>query len=304
MSLLLQALKQIESKPPAEERLEPAPGDPGALVEVAASKEQIPEQTPEAHEGPVAERQAGEATSATVVPATAAESRLAPADQAIELMRRYDESETVSALAFAAPLELEHLPLFAPGDGPLNDDRCRFAKRHRLAEEVVGLLPDESRGVIALVSASGRDGSAVVFDIGEELAALTARNVLVIHAQPAASMGGATFSDAMTGRASWRHALVQEPGSRLGRMPRGAALQAGANSRGLYKLWDEIGEEFSFVLFDLGGDGDYVMPILATCDAAFITVRLNDTHRSDTERLLAAIRGAGCQPCGCLVVGT
>jgi hypothetical protein len=309
MSLLLQALKRIDAKPLSDEHLCPLAGDSETppTSEPTATRDTLQ---------PYADPREGSPAPAVVsfepLPSTGVTQEVTvlptpPPSEAIQLIRRYDESETVSAMAFAEPIDLENIAITAPQDDSPRRDGWSVFKRHHLADEILGLLPDESRGVLAIVPTAGIDGSTVALDVGEDLAAREEGEVLVIttpkHARSSDSADHASFSDVVVGRASWHDALASEPGRRLSRMAWGESGASGVSTRRLLKLWQEIGEQFAFVVLDAGGNLDNAMPIMATCDAAFIAVRLNLTHRHETERLIAQIRAAGCQPCGCLVIG-
>ncbi|HVX15560.1 MAG TPA: hypothetical protein VHC22_30515 [Pirellulales bacterium] len=289
MSLLLQALKQIESKPATE-----------SDCELPVIKPIAPPEVDSTHE--------------TLAADTAAESPSVPDNSTFHLIRHYHVSETMSEVALANPVDLPSLPstleeVKFSGDEPTANERGWFVRgeRSRLADEIVGLLPDESRAVVAILSVNGVAAAPVVHDVCEGLAARNAGDVLAIAEVDADSwqdwLEKPTFKDAIAGRAKWRDTLLRDRHDRYTMMARGGlpGREAGSQRR-LLKLWEEIGERFAFVVLDASGHNpDDILPVVATCDAAFIAVRLNETNRGDTARLVDKVRRAGCQPCGCLV---
>lgn len=304
MSLLLQALKQIESKSPVESAAQPFAGERPSAATLSAA-------TAEASQG-AASRQNDEAASefppAIVAGAFDSQPPAAPRESTIQVIRHYSDGETASEVAVAPPVELPTLAFIASDGEPGRHGRRSAGERHRLADELVQLLPDESRAVVAIIAVDGSDVTQLLFDVCAGLAARDAGEVLAIARKEAGrdnDSSNQTFAHAIWGRARWRDALEPRPYDGFTWLRRGDLnSQEPGSQRRLIRLWEEIGSQFPFIVIDATADEpDQTVPLVATCDAAFLAVRLHETNRHDAEQLIARIRSSGCHPCGCLVAG-
>ncbi|MGH7138865.1 MAG: hypothetical protein ACREHD_24220 [Pirellulales bacterium] len=308
MSLLLQALKQIESKSPAETAAQPS----------ASGEEQTAVTIPSAAAGDddashcVASRQSDEAAiqfpAAIVAGAFESQATAAPRESTIQVIRHYSDGETASEVAVAQSVELPMLAFIASDREPGRNGRRSAGERHRLADELVQLLPDESRAAVAIIAVDGSDVTQLLFDVCAGLAARDAGEVLAIgrkEACPDNDSSKLSFAHAISGRAHWRDLLEPRPYDGFTSLRRGDLnSQEPGFQRRLIRLWEEIGNEFPFVVIDAtAGEPDEMVPLVATCDAAFFAVRLHETNRRDAEQLISRIRLSGCHPCGCLVAG-
>ena len=272
MSLLLQALKQIESKAPTETNIPP----PSVLI---ASDSDI-----------------------ALTP---------PRCDTYELIGRFQESQTTSEIAVAGPANVVIAPPpVVPDETTPASISSDEKERLRFAHEVARLLPDEERAVIALASLEAADLGPVVHQLGLGLAAWGGCNVLAIADPPASTLrksaGWLRFSDVLKGLGAWQEAISPAAEGRLSTMERGDidGMKL-ATGRSLLRLWQELCDRFAYVVVDAGSQyADAAFPLLASCDATFVTVRLNRTNRRAAERLLARIRLIGGRPCGCLVINS
>lgn len=304
MSLLLQALKQIESKSPVEAALASAADSDVSPAETSRTP------APETEELSAPEAPPAIASSAFVAPSPfIAETTAAPCEISIDVVRLYGDSETDSEVAQAEPFELPIVPLDRPqvaSDAPATAN-VRRHDLYRLGEEIWRLLPDDSRAVIAIISIDSECTDPLAHEICTGLADLNRGAVLAIAAEAvvpsASSSSNSTFSDLATGRARWRDAIVRRPHYTFDLLPRGDVRVLETSSRRrLLTIWEEMGEQFAYVVLDVAAvELDQMLPILATCDAAFIAIRLNETRRDEVERFASRIRLSGCHLCGCLV---
>jgi hypothetical protein len=306
MSLLLQALKQIESKSPAETL---APSSAGGDERPAATTLSVAAEKNEAPYRPASlENDESPGAFPPAIVAGAFESQPAAArGNTIQVIRHYSDGETASEVAVAPPVELPTLAFIASDGAPGRQGRRSAGERHRLADELVQLLPDESRAVLALIAVDGSDVSQLLFDVCAGLAARNAGEVLAIARTEACrdNNSSRTFAQAISGRARWRDLLEPRPYDGFTSLERGDLnSQEPGFQRRLIRLWEEIGHEFPFVAIDAtAAEPDQMVPLVATCDAAFFAVRLHETNRRDAEQLISRIRSSGCHPCGCLVAG-
>lgn len=342
MSLLLQALKQIELKAPSET----ASISATVVERSTAETEGRPETdvTPDAAAGVPAAAESAPmiGSSALVAPSSFHTETTAPSCEiSIEIVRHYREGETDSAVALAEPCELRFIPPASQPDMPAN---VGVGPRHascRLGEEVLRLLPDDSRAVIAIVSFSTADAEPVAHEICTGLAVTRPGGVLSIaedanrpfakssaagrpsrpygandglegrppdfltrpNRAPRTGCDAITFVDVASGSAHWQDAVVRHPHFPFSSLPRGDLRALKLRSRRhLLTVWQELGEQFDYVVLEVAtAELDPMLPILATCDAALLALRLNETKRADVEQLDARIRSSGCHVCGCLV---
>lgn len=277
MSLLLQALKQIESKAPTLTAAQMP------YVHIAGDS-----QVASPGRGPC---------------------------QTYELIHHYQESETISEIAAAGPAhvlcaDMVTVPLLPPAESvarAVPEDKSQ----RRFAEDVAGLLPDEDRAVIAITSLGTTDLWPLIRELCLGLAARgggAGGEVLAIaEGPPGLSRKPASrlhFTDLLSGRGAWPDALSPDAQGRFNIVERGDLdfIKLGAG-RSLLKLWQELSDRFAYVVIDAGScEADSALPLLASCDATFVAVRLNVTRRRSAERWLARIRSVGGRPCGCLVV--
>jgi hypothetical protein len=134
------------------------------------------------------------------------------------------------------------------------------------------------------------------------LVARRAGDVLAIARMPVSVLKKPTlttrFSDILSFRQTWQTALSSAVQDGFHAIERGddeiLAMVAG---RSLLKLWQELTEQFAYVVVDAAVTG-----LLTSCENTFAVVRLNRTQPHEAERLVRRIQSIGGRPCGCLVV--
>jgi hypothetical protein len=309
MSLLLQALKQIESKSPAmsvETRVASGSSRPRDLAAASVEEEQPAEDALNDARA-FGQKQLIGFPPIVVVPVGGTSPSGESSDNTIHLIRCYNDSETAIEIAVADPLDMDALPCDLAKVEPVRDERFWRASRkdYRYFDRIVNLLPDQSRGVIAVLSVEGIEAAPLVLDVCEALAAHDMGDVLAIaEGDSIAPVGKPTFRDVVDGSVIWREALASGSHNSIGLIAPGdlCSLGNGAQRR-LLRTWDELGKHFTFIVLNVpAGESSDAMPVLATCDAVFIAIRLNETNRRDAEHLVEKVRQGGCQLCGCLVV--
>lgn len=301
MSLLLQALKQIELKPPSEAASTSTTVAKAPAGATDGSFAAEPDMSPGVDTARAVDASAFVAAATFVI-----QTATPPNEISIDVVRHYDDAEAESELALAEPFELPVVPLTAPQQRVTTASTrpCRGARR--LGEQVLGLLPDDSRAVVAIVSLGDESTDGLAHEVCRGLAALDIGEVLSIggaEAGPSATRTGACFAEVASGRAPWRDAIAQDTRGQFSVLPRGDLLAfRSASRRRFLTVWQELGERFAYIVIELpAADLDQTLSILATCDAALIALGLNETKRADVERLAARIRSSGCDLCGCLV---
>ena len=287
MSLLLQALKQIETKAP------PAPP-------VAAMADTSP--------APVTSEQVTPAREIQTPTITLhGEHREASAyGGRYEMIRVYDASEIASELAVAGPAHLASVPIVQAPIEAASDKKPRSKRRRRLADEIVALLPDEKRSVISLTSMDGGDLWPLANELCGELAGDKRRQVLAIACKPGSFQRrrSAGKTEPLSLHDDW-HALLTAAGGGRFRVLDRRQLEAArdVSCRALLDLWGRMLDEFAYIVIDAASGGSLLKtPLVATSDATFLIVRLGDTGRRQVEQELSRIRAIGGRPSGCLVV--
>jgi hypothetical protein len=278
MSLLLQALKQIELKAPS----------------IAS--------------GPELQIEAGAPREADVGGKDGARA-LAPVCNSIELIRHYEPFETATEIALAAAAPIAPVPVIESPmqatTAPISRDAQR---RRRFAGDLLSHLPNDDRAIIALASAEGTDPWPVMRELCVGLAARDAGDVLAVAEAPNRTTNG---RDRYASLSELISIPVDSPGAArtvaegpFFIMDRGDGDElAMASARSILRLWQRLNNRYAYVVVDVGRpDTPEAKSLLASCDGAFAIVRLNRTHRRDAERLVAQIRAAGGRTCGCLVV--
>ncbi|HVA46864.1 MAG TPA: hypothetical protein VNH11_10905 [Pirellulales bacterium] len=116
--------------------------------------------------------------------------------------------------------------------------------------------------------------------------------------------GGAFAGNLAERRAHWQTALLPDPSGGFRVLDRGELEQSGSMScRALLELWQTMQDQFAYIVVDATSRNAAVTtPILATSDATFLVLRLGGTHRRRVEQELERIRTVGGRPCGCLVL--
>jgi hypothetical protein len=281
MSLLLQALKQIERKTPAQ-----------AAVQAPSQREVKTSSSPRVE-----------------APAAEAKGELPPKSHAIDLIRQYEASETTSEIAVAGPVQIAAVPLLAtPATREPRSRTPDRGRRGRFADEVLKLLPHGNRAVIALAPVEGIEVWPVVRELCCGLAAQGEGDVLAIAQMPhdvsPESSGVVRLSDVLSGRAGWQSAVRHDVEEGVFTLARGDdEAIAASNGRSLLQLWQELNEQFAYVVVDVGPtEKAAVALLLGSCDGTFAVVRLDRTNRREVERLITRIRSVGGRVCGCLVV--
>jgi hypothetical protein len=278
MSLLLQALKQIELKAPS----------------IAT--------------GPDLRIEAGAPLEADVDGKDVAEV-LAPVCNSIDLIRHYEPFETATEIALAAAAPITLVPVIeSPIQVPSATISRDFQRRRRFAGDLLTHLPNDDRAIIALAPAEGIDPWPVMRELCVGLAARDAGDVLAVAEAPKRTNKG---RDRYASLSELISAPVDSPGAACSvaegpffLMERGDGDDlAMASPRSLLRLWQQLNDRYAYVVVDVGRpDTPEAKSLLASCDGAFAIVRLNRTHRRDAERLVAQIRAARGRTCGCLVV--
>jgi hypothetical protein len=285
MSLLLQALKQIELRTPVKAGAEPS----------TDGRTDLP--PPRAEESRTTDAESPRADAR----------RSLPNGHTIELIRRYEASETASEIALAGPVHVAAVPLLAtPPRGEsrsmTHDDR----RRRRFADDVLKLLPHDERTVIALAPGEGIDVWPVVRELCRGLIAEDDGDVLAIAGEVHLASHGPVvrFSDVLSGRETWQSAVRSDPEDGFFVLERGDdETIAASNGRSLLKMWQELNDQFAYIVVDAGRtDPVAATSLLASCDATLAVVRLDRTNRREAEQLITRIRSVGGRVCGCLVV--
>jgi hypothetical protein len=291
MSLLLQALKQIELKAPGNLSLKPdtdasesaiaGEGDASSAVGAPSGTGALNTRLDKGPSQAIADTRQSDA----VVP-------VPPDCATIELIRQYEDSETATEFALADPPRSAVAPL----SNALVEPSTRHKswddeRRRRFASDVVRLLPNDDPAIIALAPVARRAG-----------------DVLAIARMPVSVLKKPTlttrFSDILSFRQTWQTALSSAVQDGFHAIERGddeiLAMVAG---RSLLKLWQELTEQFAYVVVDAGpAESAAVTGLLTSCENTFAVVRLNRTQPHEAERLVRRIQSIGGRPCGCLVV--
>lgn len=277
MSLLLQALKQIEQKTPTKVAVEP-PAERQAEVS-----------PPQTERRPDADAD---------VPASSG---------TISLIRQYEASETKTEIALAGPV---HLVPFVPMPARAESRSAKRGerRRRRFADEVLKLLPHDGPAVIGLAPAEGVEVWPVLRELCRGLVAEADGDVLAVaqttNSVSQGSLGGPRFSDLVSARDQWQSAVCRDEADGFFITRRGDdGAIAASSGRSLLKLWQELNEHFAYVVVDTGlSDPAAATSLVASCDGTFAVVRLDRTNRREVERLITRIRTIGGRACGCLVV--
>lgn len=285
MSLLLQALRQIETKAPPQ----PSPIAPTDVSLASSTAIQSAATIPEPHSA-IAELsgQAGQEL---------------PYGGRYETIRVYEPSEIASELAVAGPARLASVPLVEASLEPTPAKTNSRTTRRRLADELVGLLPDECRSVIALTSMDGSDLWPLANELCNELAESKRQPVVAVARLPRSRRSVPTAGPLSMLYDDWHALLCTDPPDGFSVLDRRQLETArDVSCRALLDLWGRMLDEFAYIVVDAASGGTALKtPMLATSDATFLVVRLGDTGRRQVEQELDRIRAIGGRPCGCLV---
>lgn len=276
MSLLLQALKQIEVKTPLL-----ATGHDLGIDETTASTAVV----------------RGGIDGAVSFPC-----------HSIDLIRNYEPFETATEVALAGPVPVALVPQIEPSTQSAAPTIHKDWRRRQFADNVLKYLPNNGRAVIALAAAETLDAWPSIRELCLGLAERKTGDVLAIadaavddDHQP----NRPSLSDLLSTTAGFDELARTDAEQAFHAISRGNdEVLAGAGVRSMLKLWQRLNDRFSYIVVDAGPlDATAARSILASCDGAFAIVRLHRTYPRDAERLVARIRAAGGRTCGCLVVG-
>lgn len=300
MSLLLQALKQIELKAPATAVAQPQIDvplgiEPVTNVDIEPGDLQLRlDAAIEVHN-----------TDAVADPAL---NNAVQGSQTIELIRQYEASETEIEIAVASRADFVAVPVVtAPIERKSNTVAYGEQRRRRFTDEVMKLLPSAEQSVIALAAAAGLEASPAVRELCLGLSAFSDDKVVQIaRSQKPKSAGNVRpcLSDLVIAHDAWQDAVYTDQVTGLQIIDCGDdEVFTSAGGRRLSKLWHLLSQRFSYIVMDAGPmDSPAIGSLLASCDSTFAVVKLNRTLRRDAERLVARIRAVGGRPCGCLVI--
>jgi hypothetical protein len=250
-----------------------------------------------------------ESSSAVVAGACQVIQHELPSSATYEFVRRYHESETASEMALADPVRIAAISLI---DSPIavaaprRDSRDNL-RRCQFADEIIELLPGEGPAVIAITSVENIELWPTIRELCQGLTGRGMGEVLAI-AQPSFTRPQIrsitpSFSEVLVGLGAWQDAVSDESRDEFAVIERGDLPSIKPSERRcVIRLWREMCERFAYVVIDAAtADATAALPLLATCDATFIAVRLNETDRHDASRFIEQIRSAGGYACGCLV---
>ena len=276
MSLLLQALKQIELKTPIL-----ATGRDSGIEEMTASRGIV---------------RAGIDTAVSF-----------PC-HSIDLIRNYEPFETATEVALADPVPVALVPQIDASPQSAAPTIHKDWRRRQFADNVLKHLPNDGRAVMAFAAAETTDAWPAIRELCLGLAERDSGDVLAIadivanddHRQSRPSLSDLLPKMPELDELAWTDA---EQAFHV--ISRGNdEVLAGAGVRSVLKLWQRLNDRFPYIVVDAGPpDAAAARPILASCDGTFAIVRLHRTYPRDAERLVARIRAAGGRTCGCLVVG-
>jgi hypothetical protein len=299
MSLLLQALKQIERKAPVNLAVEPP-----ANGQAGASSPPV-EEAPTADAASPHARSRDPARPGLTSPAANGNGDL-PGSDTISLIRQYEPSETATEIALAGPAHLVPLLTTSARAEPRSATHGE-RRRRRFADDVLKLLPHDGPAVIGLAPVEGVEVWPVLRELCRGLAAQGDGDVLAVgQTNPAAheSPGTVRFSDLVAGRGEWPSAVSRDDADGFFTLQRGdEGVIAASSGRALLRLWQELSQQFAYIVIDAGlTDPAAATSLVASCDGTFAVVRLDRTNRREVERLITRIRSIGGRACGCLVV--
>jgi hypothetical protein len=301
MSLLLQALKQIELKAPVTAAAQPQ-------NDVPLGTKPVTDVDIEPAAGTHVRLDAAIASNIADVTVQQSLSNAVQGCQTIELIRQYEASETKIEIAAAGRADFVAVPvLTAPVERKSTTVSYGEQRRRRFTDDVLKLLPSAGQSVIALAAVAGLEASPAVRELCLGLSALGDGKVLQIARLPRPKAGGNVrpcLSDLVIAHDTFQEAVYTDPMTGLCTIDRGDdEAFATAGGRMLSKLWHVLNERFSFIVVDAGPTESPSMgSLLASSDGTFAVVKLNRTLRHDAERLVARIRAVGGRPCGCLVI--
>lgn len=288
MSLLLQALRQIETKAPLKPTEDAS--STATVVSTATNQSEVASQI---------------YSPLTSLPDSSCEE---PSfGGRFETIRVYHPSEIDSEIAVAGPAQVASVPLVEVSPEPASAAKpSRTTRRRRLADEIVALLPDGGRSVIALTSMDGTDLWPLADDLCSELAEAKQQQVLAVAGMRGLShkRRSAASVERLSLHDDWHAFLRSAAADGVSVLDRRELENArDISCRALLDLWGRILDEFAYVVVDAASrNSPLKTPILATSDATFLVVKLGDTSRRQVEQELSRIRTIGGRPCGCLVV--
>lgn len=291
MSLLLHALKQIDARPESTALpANPPPiSDPPAPISVKPPVNlSTPMASPAMSGAPVAsaELRARSISTPSVAAANANSGRAAPKPE------RTSSGDTSPRATAARTVT----------------DVVTDAQRH-LADSMLAMLTGSPRLVALLAAGAPTDVCSVAGDLALGLAARGTGDVLLVGSAGEARHTAAldperSLADIVSGRMSWSDSIIASGLERLSLLERGTpADEQSLTARRFAEAWRALPRQFHHVVIDAGSVGaDSLPPLLSTCDATLLVVRLGATSQAQVDEAIERLRSAGIMPSGCLAL--
>ncbi len=179
-----------------------------------------------------------------------------------------------------------------------------------LADQVAAVLQPADRvlAVAAVDSAVEPGGIAAMLALG--LSACEERGVLLIEQRPESrsrlpgGVAASDFVDLIEGRANWSDVAEGTTDSRLRVLPVSPpGPGAGVTSGDLRRGWRTALDRVQFIVLDTSGINEpQLTALLCSCDAVLALVRRGQTGRRRAQRRIEQWRQAGAELRGCLFV--
>lgn len=289
MSLLLQALKQIDARPesaamPAEQ---PSAGD-------------LPQPTFLKLSSSIVSPPATGASADTALDSLA--SRLSPPSA----------PSTNSGFGGAA-----HAPtLKSSGDSTPRTAAARAIAdvatddQRQLADDVLSILAGPKRFLALLAVDAPSDVCALAGDLALGFAARETGDALLIGSAAGEARQTVTdgfersLAEVVSGRMTWTDSIISSGIEHLSLLERGIwADEQSLAPRRFAEAWRSLPRLFHQVVIDAGSAGiASPSPLLSACDAILLVVRLGATLQARLDEALARLRLAGLSPSGCLAL--
>lgn len=302
MSLLLQALKQIDAKP-ATVAL------PAGSVRTSISPEPIPVKPPASLSTPIASPPT--ISPPIVSPPTISAPAAAAANLAASTALPRAAPIASSDFSGAAPLPVRK----SPGESAPRPPAARAIAdvatnaQRKMAEAVLAMLTGPRR-LLALVAVDApSDVCSPAGDLALGLAARETGDVLLVGSagEPRHTVAGGrqqTLAGIISGRTSWADAVLPSGLEHLSLLERGThADEQLLTAPRFTEAWQALPRQFHHVVIDAGSAGAASpSPLLSTCDAILLVVRLGATSQAQVDDALKRLRSIGLSPSGCLAL--
>lgn len=289
MSLLLQALKQIDARPdsaamPAEQ---PSAGDLPQPTFLKLSSSIVSPSTTGASSDTALDSLASRVSPPS---ALSAHSGFGGATQTPTLKSSGDSTPSTAAARAIA-------------DVATDDQR-------RLADDVLSILAGPKRFLALLAVDAPSDVCSLAGDLALGFAARETGDVLLIGSaadearQTATGSFERSLAEVVSGRMSWTDSIIASGIEHLSLLERGTwAEEQSMAQRRFAEAWRSLPRQFYRVVIDAGSAGTASpSPLLSSCDAILLVIRLGATSQARVDEALARLRSAGLSPSGCLAL--